>query len=320
MAGNLMKNGARCVVLGGRGFLGSHLVEALHQQGYKVRSFDRAKTVSGPKQTFTETGIDLVEGNFGNDADLAAAVADCEVCFHLISTTLPKSSNSDPVFDIETNLVGTIRLLNHAVRSGLKKLVFVSSGGTVYGRTQALPIDEGHPTNPMSSYGIVKLAIEKYLELYRQLHGLDYSVVRLSNPYGERQRTNASQGAVAVFLGKVLKGEPLEIWGDGSVVRDYIHVSDVVRALVSTAAYEGEDRILNIGSGQGTSLNELIDVIERATDLKVARSYLPARSFDVPASILSNERARRALGWSPEVSLLDGITRTVDWVRVHGDE
>jgi len=314
MASNLMVSGARCLVLGGKGFLGSHLVDALLQQGYRVRSFDRAKTVSGPKQTSTASGIELVEGNFGNDSDLAAAVAGCDVCFHLISTTLPKSSNTDPVFDIETNLVGTIRLLNHAVRSGLRKLVFVSSGGTVYGRTQALPLDENHPTNPMSSYGIVKLSIEKYLELYRLLHGLEYSVVRLSNPYGERQRTDASQGAVAVFLGKVLKGEPLEIWGDGSVVRDYIYVSDVTRALVAAAGYSGEDRVLNIGSGQGTSLNELIAAISRATGKEVVRTYLPARSFDVPASVLCTERARRALAWRPEVPLLEGIARTAGWI------
>lgn len=310
-----MNRGTRCLVLGGKGFLGSHLVDALVQRGYRVRSFDRAKTVAGSRQTSSPSGVEMVEGNFGNDGDLAAAVVGCDVCFHLISTTLPKSSNADPVFDVETNLVGTIRLLNHAVRSGVKKVVFVSSGGTVYGRPVRLPIDEYHLTDPMSSYGIVKLAIEKYLELYRQLHGIDYSVVRLSNPYGERQRTDASQGAVAVFLGKVLRGEPLEIWGDGSVVRDYIHVSDVTRALMAAAAYAGEERLLNIGSGQGTSLNELMDLIGQATGREVARSYLPARTFDVPASVLSIERARAALGWAPAVALPEGIRRTVAWIR-----
>src|SRR5262249_42060795 len=139
----------------------------------------------------------------------------CQTCFHLVSTTLPKSSNADPVFDVESNVLATIRLLTQAIQTGLKKVVFVSSGGTVYGVPKQIPILETHATDPMCSYGITKLSIEKYLHLFHVLHGLDYTVLRLSNPFGEGQRVHASQGAVAVFLGKVLRGETVEIWGDG---------------------------------------------------------------------------------------------------------
>lgn len=309
-----MNTPSRLLVLGGKGFIGSHLIEALLKDGHSVRSFDRPNPALGPDSVAAQPGLQVVEGDFSNEADVVRALEDCETCFHLISTTLPKSSNADPVFDIETNLTATVRFLNQAVRSGLKKVVFVSSGGTVYGRTQQLPIDEDHPTNPISSYGITKLAIEKYLGLFLELHGLEYSVLRLSNPYGERQRTNASQGVIAVFLAKALRGEPLEIWGDGTVVRDYLHISDVTRALLAAASCHSQEHVFNIGSGEGTSLNEIIDVIGRVTGREVARTYLKARAFDVPASVLSIERASKALGWRPEVPLVEGIKRTADWI------
>jgi UDP-glucose 4-epimerase len=227
---------------------------------------------------------------------------------------LPQSSNGDPVFDIESNVVGTVRLLSHAVKSGVKKVVFVSSGGTVYGPPKHIPILETHPTDPVSSYGITKLAIEKYLHLFHTLHGLEYSILRLANPFGERQRVMASQGAVAVFLGKVLNGDPVEIWGDGSVVRDYIYISDVVDALIAAASCETEARIFNIGSGRGHSLNELLDGIEQVTGRKADRRYLPGRLFDVPTSVLSIDRARQHLNWSPKVDFEDGLRRFSNWL------
>ena len=167
------------------------------------------------------------------------------------------------VFDIETNLLGTVRLLNQVVKAKVGKVVFLSSGGTVYGPPQEVPIVETHQTNPICSYGITKLAIEKYLDLFFQLHGIDYTVLRLSNPFGERQRIQSSQGAVAVFLGKALRKEKIEIWGDGFVVRDYLHVSDVVSAMIASIDYQGSDRVFNIGSGSGVSLNEVVDGISQ---------------------------------------------------------
>ncbi len=303
----------KILVLGGNGFIGSHLVDALIENGYSVKLFDRPNTVF--LGGINALNVEMIYGDLNSEADIAAAVVGCDICFHLISTVVPASSNMDPIFDIETNLIGTVKLLNHAVKAGLKKIIFLSSGGTVYGVPTQLPIDENHPTNPLCSYGITKLAIEKYLHLYQQLYGLDYTVLRLANPFGERQRIHATQGAVAVFLGKALRNEKIEIWGDGSVVRDYIHISDVVTAMLSSMTYNGSERILNIGSGHGISLNEVLDGIELVTGNKVARCYTPQRAFDVPISVLAIDRAVNALNWKPDTTFITGLTHTIGYLE-----
>jgi len=225
----------------------------------------------------------------------------------LISTTLPGNSNDDMVYDVQSNLVATVRLLGSMVARRVRKIVFISSGGTVYGDPKYLPIDENHPTDPHVSHGITKLAIEKYLLLYQQLYGMKVTILRVANPFGQRQRVETGQGAVAAFLSKALNGEPVEIWGDGSVVRDYIHVSDVAEAFARAVNYDGERSVFNIGTGIGTSLNELVDLIERALGSEVARVYRPSRRFDVPVSILANSLARRELGWERRVTLGEGL-------------
>jgi UDP-glucose 4-epimerase len=307
----------RCLVLGGKGFIGSHLVDGLLECGYTVRVFDRPN-VAQIGVDHRHPDLEVVDGDFTSNADIAAAVVGCDICFHLVSTTLPKGSNLDPIFDIETNLMGTVRLLQHAVEAGVKKVVFLSSGGTVYGTPNSLPINEAHPTNPLCSYGITKLAIEKYLGLYQNLHGLDYTVLRLSNPFGERQRTQSAQGAVAVFLGKALRAERVEIWGDGSVVRDYIYVSDVITAMLAAVNYSGTERVFNIGSGHGMSLNEVLDSIELVTGKKLDRVYKEGRPFDVPKNVLSIEHAKEQLNWRPQIKFLDGLQRMAGWITEHG--
>jgi UDP-glucose 4-epimerase len=307
-----MTTARRCLVLGGRGFIGSHLVDGLLAAGWNVRCFDRLP----PGLSAAEhPRLEHRTGDFGNEEHVAEALGDCEVCYHLVSTTLPKTSNEDPVYDVESNVVATLKMLRRAVQAGVRKVVFVSSGGTVYGVPSVVPIPESHSTDPTCSYGIGKLAIEKYLALFKQLHGVDYAVLRLSNPFGERQRTHASQGAVAVFVGKVLCGEPVEIWGDGSVVRDYIHIADVVEALILAQGETRGETLFNIGSGKGLSINQVLDAVGSVTGKPVQRRYLPARTFDVPASVLSIERARSVLGWSPRVSFEDGLARFTQWVQ-----
>ncbi|WP_322050865.1 NAD-dependent epimerase/dehydratase family protein [Paraburkholderia bannensis] len=305
----------RCLVLGGRGFIGSHLTRALLAQGHEVRCFGRYGSGALDNELANHPNYDHFEGDFNSAADLARALEGMDTCFHLVSTTLPKSSNADPLFDVESNVLGTVRLLTLAVKARLRKVVFVSSGGTVYGIPESVPIHETHPTDPVCSYGIAKLAIEKYLALFHAQHGLDYAVLRLANPYGEGQRIESSQGAVAVFLGKMLRGEPVEVWGDGSVIRDYIHIDDVVDVLLPVLEYQGPERVFNIGSGRGHSINEVLDTLERAVGSDVARRYRPGRSFDVPESVLSIERARRALGWSPKVDFEQGIERFASWMK-----
>ena len=313
MAGN---DKLRCLVLGGKGFIGSHLVDALLHAGHQVRVFDRAG-IASLTEPASRAQVEWHDGDFTNESDVTRALAGCDVCFHLVATTLPKSSNADPAFDVDTNVVPSIRLFTQAVRAGVKKVIFVSSGGTVYGMPRYVPVDEVHPTDPISSYGITKLAIEKYLHLFHTLHGLSYAVLRPSNPFGERQRVQASQGAVAVFMGKVLRGEPVEIWGDGSVVRDYLYIGDLTAAFMAAMGYDGPERVFNIGSGAGHSLNSVLDGIEQVTGRKAERRYLAARPFDVPTNVLAIGRAKAALNWAPATSFLDGLDRTARWLAAN---
>jgi len=300
----------KCVVLGGAGFIGSHLVERLLAAGHAVRVFDL--TDPGPAGRYPRYGdVEWMRGSFLDAQDLRRAIAGCEAAFHLAWTTLPKSSNEDPAADVESNIAGTVRLLEAWRGAGGGKLVFISSGGTVYGVPRAVPITEEHPTFPLSSYGITKLAIEKYLELYRVLHGLDYCVLRVSNPYGERQRIASGQGAVTAFLHRAHRGEPVEIWGDGRVVRDYLYVGDVAEALVRALDHRGDRRIINIGSGVGRDLNEIVAAIERVIGRPVERRYAPGRSFDVPVNVLDVSLARAELGWRPSTDFEDGLARTL---------
>lgn len=304
----------KIAVLGGGGFVGSAVSDRLLVAGHSVRIFERAGT--RPYREFAaDEDVQWLVGDFVEGADVARAVAGMEVVVHLVSTTLPKSSNENIVYDIESNLVGTVRLLDAMVAHGVPKIVFVSSGGTVYGEPVYLPIDEAHPTMPHVSYGITKLAIEKYLTLYQRLHGLKAIVLRVANPFGARQRVESAQGAVGVFLHRALRNEPIEIWGDGSIVRDYIFVGDVADAFLKAVDYEGTASIFNIGSGVGTSLNELLRVIEHILGKALTRRYLPRRELDVAESVLDNSLARRELGWTPRISLETGISRTVEWMQ-----
>jgi UDP-glucose 4-epimerase len=310
-----MSNIKYSLVLGGKGFIGSHLVNALAQKGCQVRSFDRFNLEAEQGKMAEGKSVQLINGNFQLASDLAPALEDCDICYHLISTTTPLSSNLDPLFDIESNIKGTVQLLKLAMQAGVKKVVFVSSGGTVYGVPQHIPMLESHPTNPTCSYGITKLAIEKYLDLYESLYGLQYSILRVANPYGEGQKAVKGQGAIAAFLSKALRNEQIEVWGDGSVVRDYLHVDDVVSALLIAAEYVGRERVFNIGSGTGQSLNSILDSIEEMFGRPVLRSYLQARNFDVPSNILCIDKARQHLGWSPKVSFPEGLRRSSAWLE-----
>ena len=308
------KEQARAVVLGGAGFLGSHLVEALLARGVRVRVFDRPGAdlrnleEAGPGWTF-------LGGDFANEVDQDAALRDVDTVYHLVSTTIPATSNDNPVYDVETNLVPTLTLLEAVRRHGAPRVVFVSSGGTVYGRPEILPIPETHPTRPIVSYGVVKLAVERYLELHHRLHGLSYAVVRLANPYGPRQDPAGAQGAASVFLGRAFRGEPITIWGDGSVVRDYVYVDDAVAGMVAAAERGGDAGVYNVGSGEGTSLLRLVDAIGAAGGLRPDVRHEPGRAFDVPENVLDIARARAELGWEPRVPLEEGLRRTWLWLQ-----
>ena len=294
------------LITGGSGFLGQHLVRKLVVDNHAVRCLDIADYANRP------SGVEYIEGSFLDESLLKAALRGCKTVYHLACTVVPRSSNENPHFDVVSNLGGSIRLLERAMAAGVERIIFVSSGGTVYGQPQGDIIEETHPTDPLCSYGVTKLAIEKYLKIYAVNHGLQSVALRLSNPYGENQRPEKGVGVIAAFCKSALLNQPLEIWGDGSVARDFVYVEDVARALALAMNVKDDFLLANIGSGCATSLNELIEIIEAKIGKPVERNYLPARSFDVSRVCLSIERARKKLNWSPEVGLDDGIGRVLE--------
>lgn len=304
----------RCLILGGGGFIGSHLCEELLAKGLRVRIFERPNVQISVPRRLVES-VEWQEGDFTNPVDVETAIVGCDVIFHLISTTLPKTSNDNPIYDLQTNLVPTVQLLEQLRRRPGRKVIFVSSGGTVYGRPSVIPIPETHPTQPLCAYGITKLACEKYLSLYRELYGVGSVVVRLANPFGERQHPGSPQGAIAVFLHKAMVDETVEIWGNGEVVRDYLYVKDAARALVQAISYDGPHHVFNIGSNRGLSLNAVLQAMEELLGRPIRKKYSAARNFDVSDNVLDTALARRELGWAPVTSFQDGLRKTLRWME-----
>ncbi|MEO8732129.1 MAG: NAD-dependent epimerase/dehydratase family protein [Rhodoferax sp.] len=305
----------RITIFGGGGFIGSTIADRLLNDGHILRIFERPRVE--PYRTFlAHERVEWITGDFFSMHDVTDAIEGADIVFHLVSTTLPKSSNDDPVYDVQSNVISTLQMLNAMVAHKVSRIVFISSGGTVYGDPVYLPIDEKHPTDPHVSYGITKLAIEKYLLMYARLYGIKPVILRVANPFGERQRVETAQGAVGVFISQALRGKKIEIWGDGSVTRDFIYIGDVAEAFAKAATYLGTHHVFNISSGSGTSLNELVQTLEDVLDAPVNREYKAGRGFDVPVSILCNKLAQKELGWAPAVRMREGIARTAEWMRL----
>lgn len=297
-------------VLGGNGFIGSHVLDELRHLGHEVLVYDRQDEKYRPPRT----DVEYVRGELCDFELLRECLSGVDCVIHLASSTLSAASNQDPILDIQSNLVTTLKLLQVCVDQDVKTVVFVSSGGTVYGIPQRLPIVEDHPNNPISSYGIVKLAIEKYLALYARLYGIGYQILRPSNPYGERQNPLRNQGIVAVSLWRVLHNQPVVVFGDGSTIRDYLYVGDLSRAICLALGHTGPSRIFNVGSGQGQSINELIDRISKLLGVSVRIKRHPARLSDVPRVVLDTGRIQSEMNWQPQVSMEEGLRRTWDWL------
>ena len=300
----------KAFVLGGNGFIGSHLVERLCSAGHQVRVFDR----SGDFIQQHNSDVEYVCGEFA-DIDLHRSSFDhVDIVYHLISTTVPSTSNEDPAADVVGNVVPTIKLLDLLVESKVRKIVFLSSGGTVYGRPARNPVPETAPTRPICSHGVTKLAIENYLHMYRELYGLRYAILRVSNPYGERQGHFGVQGVIGTFIETIIRNEVIEVWGDGSVQRDYIYVRDVAEAC-ERAASTDVDGVFNIGSGHGYSITGVISRLATITQRQLEPVYLPARAYDVPRIVLDCKKARETLSWSASTGFSQGIERTWQWAQ-----
>ncbi len=298
------------LVLGGTGFIGSHLVDELTAHHHRIRVFSRKarQTPNSPP------GVEYYAGDFANPFAVAEAMQDIDAVAHLVSTTLPATSNLDPIADIQSNLTNSVHLLQTMQATGVKKILYVSSGGTIYGPGGNLPIDENTPLQPICSYGIVKAAIENYLRMFQRLYDLSPVILRVANPYGPRQGHLGTQGVIATFVDRIRKQEAINIWGDGSAVRDYVYVTDVARAC--RLALETETcSCVNIASGTGHSLNDIIRQIEMTLAKTAQVHYSDARKFDVDKIILDITKAREVLGWEPEITLPVGLQQYWQWLR-----
>ena len=308
---------AKCLVLGANGFLGSHLVDSLAERGHQIRAFDR---FGGDIQNFVSNpNIEIVAGDFLNRNDLAGALAGVEYVFHFISTTTPASAENDPLIDIETNVRMSVELFQEAVAAGVKKVIFSSTGGAIYGDVEGEEaLSESTLAQPVSPYAIGKLTIEHYLRYFKTKHGLDSVVFRISNPYGERQSLASRQGVIPIFLQHIYKNEPITVLGDGTMVRDYLHVKDVAE-LISQAFEKASQPLYNLGSGVGVSVNELVDVIKKVTGKEVSVENQPKPSTFVQHVVLDTARFKNEFGVEPAVGLEEGIAKTWHYVMENSE-
>lgn len=305
------------ILFGAAGFIGTNLALKLGQDSQnRITLADVNKEYFHP--VLQAGNFSLVETAVGPETDFESLFAGQDVVYHLVSTTVPTTSNQQIADELTANVVMTARLLDGCVKCGVKKVVFISSGGTVYGKASACPLTEDTPTNPISSYGVQKVTIERLLYLYHYMHGLDYRVIRLANPYGPYQRPNGVLGAVTTFTYKALKGEKISVYGDGSVVRDFIYIDDAVRGIINIAQGDAPERTFNLGGGQGTSIRQVLEQIESALSIKLDIDYLPGRAVDVPVNYLDISRYEAAYGPLQPVSLQEGILHTAAFMKHSG--
>ncbi len=302
----------KVLVTGGAGFIGSNIVDALIAGGDSVAVVDNLSTGRlenlNPKAVFYKADIRdaAVAGIFESERPDV-------VCHHAAQVNV-RTSVDDPVLDADINVLGSINLLQCAVKHGVKKFVFASSGGAVYGEQEVFPATESHPTRPLSPYGITKRTIEHYLAYYRNVHGLEYTALRYANVYGPRQDPYGEAGVVAIFTAKMLKGETPTVNGDGNQTRDYVYVGDVVRAnlLALKGGYTG---YFNVGTGVEVSVNELYGLLKERTGYTGDKVHGPAKAGEQLRSVIDHGLIKREMGWTPEVALGDGLGFTVEYFR-----
>lgn len=306
--GEVMK--LKVLVIGGCGFIGSHIVDKLLAAGHDVRVLDRRP------EAFRENlpQVDYRFGDFTDSFQLLEAMEGVNAVIHCASVTVPSTSNIDPINDISGNLIATVRMLELLRKHHIRRFVYLSSGGTVYGIPKTDPVRENHPQHPISSYGIVKSAIEKYLYMEQELHGLQPVVLRASNPYGPRQGHMGIQGVIGTYLWKIARGDQIEVWGDGSIVRDFIYVEDFADLCVLGITGDASG-VFNAGAGVGASVNEIVDAVRVVTGQDVQPVYKQGRSYDVPRIVLDIERATQTFGWTPSLDLTEGLAKTWAWIN-----
>lgn len=306
----------KILLLGAAGFIGTNLtIELAKKTEDEITLVDRSKAFFKPIVSMNLKNVHILEADLTVDMDFDSILKDQEVVYHLVSTTVPTTSNQHISQELVSNVIFSANLFEACIRCDVKKVVFVSSGGTVYGKEVDCPLKEKTATNPISSYGVQKITIEKLLYLYRYMYGLDYRIIRLANPYGPYQRPNGVLGAVTTFTYKALKGDEITVYGDGSVVRDFIYIDDAIRAIMKIVNGENKHRTFNLGCGYGTSIKQVLETIEKALGIKLNISYLEGRKVDVPVNYLDISRYEKYYGALNPISLEDGIRKTADFMK-----
>ncbi len=301
----------RSLVVGGCGFLGSHVVDALLARGHEVSVLDPRPVPSALARAWR--GVRYVHGDMLHPADVEQAVRGIRYLFHYATTTVPGTSLANPELDND-NILGTLRILRAATAASVEKIVFPSSGGTIYGHPDRLPIPEDAPLRPRSPYAASKIAIEQHLEIARQTSGLDYAVLRYGNPYGPRQDPHGNMGIVAVILGLVRSGGTPALFGDGSATKDFFFAEDAASAALA-ALPRAEERVFNVASGVGTTILELLGLMSSVVGRRIEPKRLPPRPGDEPACVLDVRRIERVYGWKPRIDLREGLRRTWSWIQ-----
>ncbi|WP_321783635.1 NAD-dependent epimerase/dehydratase family protein [Paraburkholderia sp. J94] len=301
-------------VTGSTGFLGRALMAQLVSEGHAVRTAVHPAATRGNRDMRDAIRLDASVDEW------RAAFEGCDGVFHLAWSTVPSIANADPIADLDTNLMGTVRLLEALRHAPQIPLVFASSGGTVYGAAETLPVAEHHPLRPLTAYGASKAAAEQYAMLYRRTWNVDARIIRLSNPFGPGQNTNGQLGAASIFAARALNHQLIEIWGDGSAIRDYVYIDDAVAGFMATmlaprSRFGAIEPIINIGSGRGVSLREIVSFLTHILEHPVEVSFKPSRGFDVPASLLDISRARSLLGWAPTITFEEGMSRYIAYLK-----
>ena len=306
----------RILVTGGAGFIGSNVVDGLLARGHEVAVFD---DLSSGRREFVDPRATLFEGDLARPEDVERCIAEFrpEVVDHHAAQIDVRKSVSDPIHDARTNVLGSIGLLQSCSRHAVRKVIYASTGGALYGEGRQLPATEDHPVNPEAPYGISKHTVEHYLYLWKLLHGLDYTVLRYPNVYGPRQNPHGEAGVNAIFIGMMLHGERPRIFGTGEQVRDYAFVGDIVAANL-LALDCGAGQMFNIGTGVGTSVLDIVRTINEVLGTRIEPILEAARAGEIQRIYLDASRAKADLGWVPTVSFREGLKRTIDWHRANG--
>lgn len=302
-------------IYGGAGFIGTNLVNKLAQnKNAEIRVVDKKKQYFKDIEGLKLTNVECIEDEKFPYINFERLMKNTDIVYHLMSTSMPSNTNSAIADEIVVNISASLALLDACVKKQVNKVVFISSGGTVYGKTNHLPIREEEQNFPITTYGIQKLTIEKILYLYWHLYGLDYRIIRLANPYGKFQRPNGALGVITTFTYCALAGKKICIYGDGSIVRDYIYIDDAVRAIINIVNSESKYKLFNVGSGKGRDINSIIAVIKNMVGRELEIENSSSRQVDVPVNILDVSRYEKIFGKCAVTSLEEGISYTRDYL------